>query len=80
MTTKITLAMLRAEAARVFGAEAQSDVYDYDAGGLRGISGPSLRVWLSGRRTIEFTGRSKAGARRLAYEVLSMLPSEEGGA
>jgi len=40
VTAKITLAMLREEAARVFGAEVLSDVYDHDSDGLRGF-GPS---------------------------------------
>jgi hypothetical protein len=69
VTGKITLAQLRFQSARVFGADFKSAL-DYP-------DGPCFTVALHGRQ-IDFAAKTRASARRLAYEVLRKLPSTPG--
>lgn len=70
---KVTLAVLRSEAARVYGADFDwIEPYNDDSRG-----DPCIIVHLLRRRYLTFAGRSKAAARRLALETLSKLPSRE---
>lgn len=68
-----TLAAIRIEAARVYGAE----LLDVSESGSYHTAGRAVVLFVSGRRRVCFEGRSKAAARKLALETLRAMGEVE---